>query len=96
MVELTGVAAMGELEQLVLALIVSAGIPDARNRKLFVPKSEGYVNLHNVNNRRELSITQYTQQQGMLEQIHPCISPARTGCRYPPFRTLRGYDRPCR
>jgi len=33
MVELTGVAAMGELEQLVLALIVSAGIPNARNRK---------------------------------------------------------------
>jgi hypothetical protein len=38
MVELAGVAAMGELEQLVLALIVSAGIPDTRNRKLFVPK----------------------------------------------------------
>ena len=36
-IELTGIAAMGKLEQLVLALIVSAGVPNARNRKLFVP-----------------------------------------------------------
>ena len=36
-IELTGIAAMGKLEQLVLALIISAGVPNARNRKLFVP-----------------------------------------------------------
>ena len=36
-IELTGIAAMGKLEQLVLALIVSAGVPNARNRELFVP-----------------------------------------------------------